>query len=64
MSYSHLCLCAVCSAETLIRLGLPALSPREFVARAELHKLNDVQQRRVDAVKLMMWNDNAKGNNE
>lgn len=61
MSYNHLCLCAVCSAETLIRLGLPALSRRGFIARVKQHKMNDAQQRRVDAVKMMMRNDDTKG---
>lgn len=63
MSYNHLCLCAACSAETLIRLGLPALTPREFIARAMQHKMSDAQQRRVDAVKMMMWDDDTKGDN-
>lgn len=63
MNYNHLCLCVECSAETLIRLGLPALSPSEFIARAKQHKLSDAQQRRVDAVKLMMRIDNMKGYN-
>lgn len=64
MSYNHLCLCAACSAESLIRLGLPALTPSEFIARAKQHKMSDAQQRRVDAVKMMMRNDNMKGCNE
>lgn len=63
MSYNHLCLCNACSAETLIRLGIPALSPREFIARAKQHKMSDAQQRRVDAVKMMMWDDDTKGDN-
>lgn len=63
MSYNHLCLCAACSAESLIRLGLPALTPSEFIARAKQHKMSDAQQRRVDAVKMIMRNDNAKGDN-
>lgn len=61
MSYSHLCLCAACSAESLIRLGLPALTQQEFIARAKRHKMSDAQQRRVDAVKMMMRNDDMKG---
>lgn len=54
MSYNHLCLCAECSAESLIRLGLPALTPSEFIARAKRHKMSDAQQRRVDTVKMMI----------
>lgn len=63
-NYNHLCLCAACSAETLIRLGIPALTPSEFIARAKRHKLSDEQQRRVDAMKLMMRNDDMKGCND
>lgn len=62
-NYNHLCLCAACSAETLIRLGLPLLSPSEFIARAMRHKMSDAQQRKVDAVKMMMRNDDTKGDN-
>jgi hypothetical protein len=63
-SYNHLCLCNACSAETLIRLGLPALTQQEFIARAKQHRMSDVQQRRVDAVKMMMRIDDMKGCNE
>jgi ribosomal 50S subunit-associated protein YjgA (DUF615 family) len=65
--YNHLCFCNECSAETLIRLGLPALTQQEFIARAKRHKMSDAQQRRVDAVKkmmMMMRNDEMKGCNE
>jgi hypothetical protein len=62
-SYNHLCFCNECSAETLIRLGLPALTPREFIARAKRHKISDAQQRSVDAVKMMMRNDEMKEDN-
>jgi hypothetical protein len=63
-SYNHLCLCNACSAESFVRLGIPALTQQEFIARAKRHKMSDVQQRRVDAVKMMMRNDDAKGCNE
>lgn len=59
--YHHLCLCRQCQAYALITLGQSALSPDEFVRRAKRYTLTNEQHKRVDEVKLQLWNESVKG---
>jgi len=55
------CFCQECAQMALFELGICALEPREFVARARRYKLTVEQEAIVDRMKLQMWNESAKG---
>jgi len=57
------CLCTQCAQHALFDLGIPALSPQQFVARAARYDLTDnqrkivaKQQRLADEMALQAWN--------
>lgn len=59
--YNPLCHCTYCSAQTFITLGRSAYTEQEFVLRAKKYKMNEVQQKVVDEMKLKLWNEATRG---
>jgi hypothetical protein len=54
------CLCSHCAQIALFELGLCALSPQQFIQRAQRYKLSNEQQMVVDKLKLQVWNNEAR----
>lgn len=50
------CFCSQCAQTALFELGMSALTPQQFIRRARRYHLTEEQQKKVDEIKLKLWN--------